>query len=92
MQIIKVWLKITAVLAVLGWFLHWASPDFAAWLDGVFSKKDAAVVQQTVPQPAAESIPPSDAGAIRPDKQADKQTGEQNGAKRVPRAPYHFNQ
>ncbi|WP_435641279.1 hypothetical protein [Micavibrio aeruginosavorus] len=87
MQIIKVWLKITAVLAVLGWFLHWASPDFAAWLDGVFSKKDNPVVVELgvqQPQPAAESIPPSDAGAIR--------ATEKDDAKRVPRAPYHFNQ
>ncbi|AGH97432.1 hypothetical protein [Micavibrio aeruginosavorus] len=87
MQIIKVWLKITAFLAVLGWVLHWASPDFAAWLDGVFSKKDAPiVVEQGAPQ--TDSIPPSDAGAIRADQRAD----EKDDAKRIPRAPYQFNQ
>lgn len=89
MQIIKVWLKITAVLAVLGWVLHWASPDFSAWLDGVFSKKEtAAVVEQVASPGPADVIPPSDAGAIR----SGQQTDGQGDAKRVPRAPYQFNQ
>lgn len=37
MQIIKLWLKITAVLALLGWAGHAAFPELSRWTDGVFS-------------------------------------------------------
>lgn len=52
MQIIQVWLKITALLAFLGWGAHTFSPDFARWVDGFFSAK-------TVIDTAADAKPPA---------------------------------
>lgn len=53
MQIIKLWFKLTAVLALLGWGLHTFSPGFAAWTDEVFKSKESVAA----PTPAAKHTP-----------------------------------
>ena len=84
MQIIRVWLKITAILAVLGWAVHMFSPGFAAWWNGLFARGGEPVI---VDQMIADDplVPPSNAGAIRADDTPPK-------SKRVPRGPYEFNE
>lgn len=75
MQIIRLWLKITMILAALGGIAH--------WLGGSFDRPDKPAAVRDV-ETAVPVIPPADAGAIRPAQPAQD--------RRVPRAPYQFNQ
>lgn len=55
MQILKLWLKISALLAILGWITHAVNPDFAAWIDGLFYKTEVMDISQP---PISENMNP----------------------------------
>lgn len=56
MQIIKLWLKLTALLAILGWATHALNPEFAAWMDGFFeTKKVIDSAERRAPAPEAKT-------------------------------------
>lgn len=64
MQIIKLWFKLTAILALLGWGMHTFSPGFAAWTDGFFKGKDvidAQMAKHPQDRPARATLKQADA-------------------------------
>lgn len=58
MQIIKLWLKISAFLAILGWITHAVNPDFAAWVDGLFHKPETTQISAPLMPDAADPVAP----------------------------------
>jgi hypothetical protein len=55
MQIISLWFKITALLAVLGTVMHYTSPSLGPWISGFFAAKDVIDSAPSQPIPAAEA-------------------------------------
>lgn len=69
MQIIKLWLKLTTILAILGWATHAMNPKFAAWVDDFFhAEKVIKVIHTPLPEAPVVQTEKSESAAPLPYK------------------------